>query len=182
MKRHVIGASKRQRRREKNDGELPKSPMGGFGVLADLQVCELSLARIHHPGGTMTRTTYARLAGFMFLFYIVTAITGMILFDQATSGEGIAAKLASIAQHVPQMRVAVVFSLLMPFNALVLAVALYAITRDQDPDLAVLALSCRVGEGDARELRGDPPATGCLSGEKYDRECVQVSAVCRPKV
>jgi len=31
--------------------------------------------------------------------------------------------------------------------ALALGVALYAITRDQDPDLAMLALTCRVGEG-----------------------------------
>ena len=32
-------------------------------------------------------------------------------------------------------------------NALVLGVALYALTRDEDHDLSVLALSCRVGEG-----------------------------------
>lgn len=93
------------------------------------------------------RTTYARLAGFMFLFYIATALPGMILLDDATSGEGIAAKLASIAQHAPQMRLAAVLSLITIFDALVLGVALFAITRDYDLDLAVLALSCRVGEG-----------------------------------
>ena len=95
----------------------------------------------------MTRTTYARLAGFMFLFYIVTAFPGMVLLDQATSGVGIAAKLASIAQHVPQMRLTALLSVLMSVDALVLAVAVYAITRDDDTDLAVLALSCRVAEG-----------------------------------
>jgi hypothetical protein len=96
----------------------------------------------------MTRTTNARLAGFMFLFYIATGIASMILFNQATSGaEGTAAKLASIAQHAPLVRLTAVLALLAFFDAVVLAVALYALTRDTDPDLAVMALCCRVGEG-----------------------------------
>jgi hypothetical protein len=33
------------------------------------------------------------------------------------------------------------------FAAMVLAVTLYAITREQDPDVAMLALTCRVAEG-----------------------------------
>ena len=33
------------------------------------------------------------------------------------------------------------------FSALVLAVTLHAVTREQDPDLAMMALICRVGEG-----------------------------------
>jgi len=45
------------------------------------------------------------------------------------------------------VRVAIVLTLLTCFAALVLAVTLYRITRDQDPDLAMLALTCRVGEG-----------------------------------
>ena len=45
------------------------------------------------------------------------------------------------------MRVAVVLVLLGCFAALVLAVTLYAITREQDPDIAMLGLTCRVGEG-----------------------------------
>ena len=95
----------------------------------------------------MTRTTSARLAGFMFLFYIATGIAGMVLFDQAAAGEGTAARLASIAGHVPHMRMTVVLTLLTIFDALVLAVALYALTRDEDPDIALLALMCRVAEG-----------------------------------
>jgi hypothetical protein len=95
----------------------------------------------------MTRTTNARLAGFMFLFYIVTGIAGLILFAPATSGEGTAAKLASVAQHATLMRVAAVYSVFMMINPFVLAVALYALTRDYDRDLALLALLCRVTEG-----------------------------------
>jgi len=95
----------------------------------------------------MTRTTNARIAGFTYLFYIAVALPSAILFDRATSGEGIAAKLASIAQHATDVRVTVVLSLLSCFAALVLAVTLYAITRDEDRDLAMLGLACRVAEG-----------------------------------
>lgn len=95
----------------------------------------------------MTRTTNARIAGFTFLFYIAVAFPSMVLLDRATRGEGIAAKLASIAQHASDVRVAVVLSLLGCFSALVLAVTLYAVTREVDADLAMLALTCRVAEG-----------------------------------
>src|ERR1700693_5848535 len=95
----------------------------------------------------MTRRTKARFAGFTFLFYIAVTLTGMVLSRGATSGEGTAAKLASIAQHASDVRVAVVLEMLGCFCALVLAVTLYAITRDQDPDLAMLAMTCRVAEG-----------------------------------
>jgi hypothetical protein len=95
----------------------------------------------------MTRTTNARIAGFTFLLYIAAGIAGMVLLGRATKGEGIAAKLASIAQHTMDVRVAIVLVLLTCFAALVLAVTLYRITRDEDPDLAMLALTCRVGEG-----------------------------------
>ena len=95
----------------------------------------------------MTRTTNARVAGFTFLFYIAVALTAMILSSRAASGVDTAAKLAHIAQHASDMRVAFVLDLLSCFCALVLAVTLYSITRDQDPDLALLALTCRVAEG-----------------------------------
>jgi Domain of unknown function (DUF4386) len=96
----------------------------------------------------MTRTTNARLAGFTFLFYIVIGVTSLVLHGQAAGGtEGTAAKLASMAQHASLMGVTIVLTLLQAACALVLAVTLYALTRDQDPDLAVMALCCRVSEG-----------------------------------
>jgi len=95
----------------------------------------------------MTRTTNARVAGFAFLFYIALGIWTMVLFGKATNAEGIAAKLAGIAQHASDVHLAAVLTLLTGFAALVLGVSLYAITRDEDPDLAMLALTCRVGEG-----------------------------------
>lgn len=95
----------------------------------------------------MTRTANARLAGFMLLLYIVTGIASMVLFRQATSAEGTAATLASIAQHATTVRLTILLTLLTFAIAVVLAVALYALTRDQDPDLAVMALCFRASEG-----------------------------------
>jgi hypothetical protein len=109
----------------------------------------------------MTRTTNARIAGFTFLFYIAVGLTSLNLFGQATSGEGIAAKLAGIAQHASNVRIAVLLDLLACFSALVLAVTLHAITRDQDRDLAMLALTCRVGEG-VLGATGIPSTLGLL--------------------
>jgi len=95
----------------------------------------------------VTRTTNARIAGFTFLAYIAAGITSMVLFGQATSAKGIAAKLAGIAQHTTGVGIVILLDLVQCFSALVLAVTLYAITREQDPDLAMLGMVCRVGEG-----------------------------------
>jgi hypothetical protein len=95
----------------------------------------------------VTRTTNARLAGFTYLFYIAVAFPAMVLSARATEGEGTAAKLASLAQHALDFRIAILLNMLSVFSAVVLAVALYGITRDEDRELALIGLSCRVGEG-----------------------------------
>jgi len=95
----------------------------------------------------MTRTQNARVAGFTFLIYIGAAMTEMVLSRRATAGEGTAARLASIAEHVSDLRAAFLLDLVGCCCALVLAVTLYAITCDQDPDVAMLALTFRVAEG-----------------------------------
>jgi hypothetical protein len=74
----------------------------------------------------MTRTTNARVAGFTFWIYFAAGIGGLLL-----------------AGNVPATAV---LSLVTSFSALVLGVTLYAITREQDPDLAMLGLTCRVIE------------------------------------
>jgi hypothetical protein len=74
----------------------------------------------------LARLTYARVAGFAFLVYIAAGITSMNLADPS--------------------QIADVLSLLMSFSALVLGVTLYALTRDQGPALAMMALVCRVLE------------------------------------
>jgi hypothetical protein len=95
----------------------------------------------------VTRTTNARIAGFALLFYIAVGVTQMVVFGGTTAGEGPGARLASMAQHATDVRINVVLGLLTCFLALTLGVTLYAITREQDPDLAMLAMVCRVGEG-----------------------------------
>jgi len=95
----------------------------------------------------MTRRTNATIAGIAYLVYIAAAFPSMVLSNRATSGDGMAAKLANMALHATDVRLAAVLSLIGCFYALVLAVTLYAITREQDRDLAMLGLTCRVAEG-----------------------------------
>ena len=95
----------------------------------------------------MTRRMNARIAGLTFLLYIAIALPAMVLSAKATGGGSVAAPLASIAQHTTGMRITIVLELLSGFCALVLAVTLYGITRDEDRELAMLGFACRVGEG-----------------------------------
>ena len=95
----------------------------------------------------MTRTTNARVAGSAFLLYIAVGVTQMVVSSGTGSADGVAARLALFAAHAARVRVNVVLSLVICVTALVLAVALYAITRDEDREVALLALSFRLGEG-----------------------------------
>lgn len=95
----------------------------------------------------MTRTTNARIAGSTFLLYIAAGVSSMVLFRRATGGATIADKLATIAGHATDVGVVVLLGFVQSFSALVLGVTLWAITRDEDSDLAMLGLTCRVAEG-----------------------------------
>jgi len=95
----------------------------------------------------MTRTTNAKVAGFAFLFYDAATLVGGYLWIKATRADGITAKLASITQHATGVGISIVLALLTCFAALVLAVTLYRLTVDQDRDIAMLAMACRLGEG-----------------------------------
>ena len=95
----------------------------------------------------MTRRTNARIAGIAYLLYIAAAFPSMLLSGRATSGAGMVEKLANMALHATDVRLAAVLSLIGCLCALVLAVTLYAPTCEQDRDLAMLALTCRAAEG-----------------------------------
>ena len=95
----------------------------------------------------MTRPTNARLAGVTFLAYIGTGIASLILFAKAATGADVAARLANLTQHLTAVRVSALLELLTFFEAAILAVTLYALTRDEDADLALLAFACRIAEG-----------------------------------
>jgi hypothetical protein len=95
----------------------------------------------------MTRSTNARVAGIAYLVYIAAAFPAMVITTRVTAGATIAARVANMAQHAFDVRLAAVLTLIGCFCALILGVTLYAITRAQDRDLAMFALTCRVAEG-----------------------------------
>jgi hypothetical protein len=74
----------------------------------------------------MTLRTNARIAGVTYFFYLAAGIASLVLAGRPQATD--------------------VLSVLTSFSALVLGVTLYAITRDQDPDIAMLGLTCRVLE------------------------------------
>src|SRR5437763_13821201 len=82
-------------------------------------------------GAPMTRMANARLAGFTYLFYIAVAFPSMMLFARATSGDGMAAKLASMAEHAASVRAAAGLGLLGSLCALVRDVTVYPIRSVQ---------------------------------------------------
>ena len=71
----------------------------------------------------------------------------MMLGSGASRGDTVTARLASVAAHAPQIRTTIILNLLANFSALVLGVTLYGITREEDNELAVFAMICRVCEG-----------------------------------
>lgn len=95
----------------------------------------------------MTRSTSARLAGLAYLSYIAAGATHQVLISQATRADGTTAILSRVAEHTTDLRVSMLLTLAECFSALVVAVALYGVTREEDHELATLALVCRVAEG-----------------------------------
>lgn len=96
----------------------------------------------------MTRITNSRLAGLAFLIYIATGITTMILSGRMLGpASDAASRLAHLAQHEGLARAIVLLTLPQFASAVILGVTLYALTRDEDGDLALLAMSCRLIEG-----------------------------------
>ena len=72
----------------------------------------------------MTLTSHARVAGFAYLFYLLAGISSMLV---PADSRGF-------------------FNIFESFSALLLGWTLYALTREQDADLALLAMLCRVIE------------------------------------
>lgn len=88
----------------------------------------------------MNSNRYApRVAGFSFLFLIVTGLVSGALWGGADT-------LAGISENSSQIRLSLVLSVVAGITTLVLAAALYAVVVHQDRNLAILALSCRAVE------------------------------------
>src|SRR5258707_10042586 len=110
----------------------------------------------------MTRAANARIAGFTYLFYAAIGICLELLMHRATSVDGDAAKIARIGEHATDVRMAILITLLEGLSSLVLAVTLYGITRDEDHELAMLGLVCRVAEGVLGSINNIPSYLGLL--------------------
>lgn len=95
----------------------------------------------------MTRTTNARIAGVSYLVYIVAGLSAMAIFGRAARGDTVGAVLASVAQHPTQIGIAYLLSAVMAFSAIALGITHLALTRDEDADLAMFGMVCRVAEG-----------------------------------
>lgn len=95
----------------------------------------------------MTPKTNARIAGVTLLLYIAIGVIQMIVTRPAGRGADAAERLANMALYASNVRIGVLLGFLTCFVALALGVALYALTREVDRDLAMLGLLCRVAEG-----------------------------------
>lgn len=95
----------------------------------------------------MTSRTNARVAGSAFLFYIVVSVGTMIVAGGIPAADGVAERIEVLGQHATVVRINMLLGVLTGFTALTLGAALYGFTRQEDPDLAALALACRVVEG-----------------------------------
>ena len=81
---------------------------------------------------------------------------------RARGGGDEAATLARIGQHATNVRLTILIAVLECFSAFVLAVTLYGITRDEDHELAMLGLVCRVAEGVLGSINNVPGYLGLL--------------------
>ena len=110
----------------------------------------------------MTRSTNARIAGFTYLFYVAIGACSELLMHQARGVDGDAATLARIGRYATNVRLTILITLLECLSSLVLAVTLYGITRDENHELAVLGLVCRVAEGVLGSVNNIPGYLGLL--------------------
>ena len=85
-----------------------------------------------------------------------------LLMHQARGGGDEAATLARIGQYATNVRLTILIAVLECLSAFVLAVTLYGITRDEDHELAMLGLVCRVAEGVLGSINNIPGYLGLL--------------------
>lgn len=93
-----------------------------------------------------TQRMYARLAGFLFLWLIITALAGLITSSHIAGSGGFAETAKRIAASERLYRLALCSELTETLSALLLAFALYAALKPVNPLLAQLAMYWRMAE------------------------------------
>ena len=106
----------------------------------------MTLPEITDSSTVRTQRRYARLAGFLFLWLIVTGLTSMMVTDRI-AGSGNFAEIAKrIAASERLYRLALCTGLIETLSALLLGFALYATLRPVDKLLAQLGMYWRMAE------------------------------------
>jgi hypothetical protein len=106
----------------------------------------MTAIEIEYSPAEKTQRLYARLAGFLFLWLIVTGVAGLVI-ESHVAGSGTFAETAkriSASEHL--YRVALCTELIETMSALVLAFALYVTLMPVDKLLAQMAMYWRLGE------------------------------------
>ena len=93
-----------------------------------------------------TQRIYARVAGFLFLWLIITGLTGLLTSSHIVGSGTFAetAKRVLASEHL--YRLALCFELIETLSAALLAFALYETLKPVDKLLAQFAMYCRLGE------------------------------------
>jgi hypothetical protein len=93
-----------------------------------------------------TQRIYARIAGFLFLWLIITGLAGAVTISRIVGSGTFAEKAQRVAASEHLYRVAVCSELIETSSALVLAFALYVTLKPVNKLLAQLAMYWRLGE------------------------------------
>src|SRR4051812_10899293 len=102
---------------------------------------------VHGHGDGLSSNTYApRVAGFAYLFLIVTVLVDGALWGAVRTTQGTSDTMVSISANSGKLELSLVLTAVAGITTLVLAAMLYAIVARQDRNLAILALSCRAVE------------------------------------
>lgn len=94
----------------------------------------------------MSNRYAARLAGAMFLLVIAAVLASSVLQSGGGGADDIDQTFRTIADNTVTFRASIVLLMLASVATLVLAAMLYALTKQQDENLAILALACRAVE------------------------------------
>lgn len=94
----------------------------------------------------MNQRFAARLAGFLFLWLIVTGVAGMMLIGNVTGSGTFAEKAARVVASEHLYRLGLCLELIETISALVLGFALYVVLKPVDDALARFGVAWRVAE------------------------------------
>src|SRR3954469_15558740 len=106
------------------------------------------MAQIAAEYGTMKKTQriYARLAGFLFLWLIITGVAGLFIGSQIRGSGTFIETAKRVVESEHLYRLALSMELIETLSAALLAFALYVTLKPVDKLLAQFAMYCRLGE------------------------------------